>query len=508
MTRARSASSADAVAGGDVDAGAEQTGRGRAAAASLRAPRGAGERAVLWTVALASLLVPLNSTMIAVALPRLVDDLGTSLASAGWLVTGYLIAMASLQPVAGKLGDRFGRRPLLLGGLLWLAVASAAAAVAGSLPLLVVLRLQQAVAGALIVPNAMALLRETVPPERLGSRLGLVGAAMPLGAAAGPPLGGLLLAVGGWPAIFLVNLPLVAIALALGLRALPATERPERPAGFDRAGAALLSATLVAAAWALNGSGLSGATAAALGVAAAVLLAALVRFELRRPDPVLQPRLFARRAFSAASAGVALSNLAMYVALLALPVLLARREGFGTAAVGLVLASMSAASLVVTPLGGRLADRTGPRLPAAAGLALQGAGLVPLALWPGSLTGGTLVACMAVAGAGLGLASAALQMAAIAAVDVAEAGVAAGVFSTSRYAGSIVGTALLAGPLAPAAHGTGGFAVLFAVLVVAAAGSALVALLLPSRRRPAARPAGAARGPHGAPAIAAGRSGP
>jgi MFS family permease len=118
-----------------------------------------GERAVLATVALAALLVPLNSTMIAVALPRLVDDLGTSLTSASWLVTSYLIAMAAVQPVAGKLGDRFGRRPLVLGGLAWVAVAAAGAAAADGLGLLVAFRLQQAVAGALFFPNAMALLR-------------------------------------------------------------------------------------------------------------------------------------------------------------------------------------------------------------------------------------------------------------------------------------------------------------------------------------------------------------
>ncbi|HSD79818.1 MAG TPA: MFS transporter, partial [Solirubrobacteraceae bacterium] len=199
MTRARSASSASAPAG----------------------PPPRGERAVLATVALASLLVPLNSTMLAVALPRVVDDLGTSLTSASWLVTSYLIAMASLQPVAGKLGDRLGRRPLVLGGLAWFGVASAGAALSGDLVLLVAFRLQQAVAGALFFPNAMALLRDTVPAERLGARMGLVGAALPLGASAGPPLGGVLLAVGGWQAIFAVNLPLVAIALALGARAIP-----------------------------------------------------------------------------------------------------------------------------------------------------------------------------------------------------------------------------------------------------------------------------------------------
>ena len=447
------------------------------------------ERSVLATVALAGALVPLNSTMIAVALPRLVADLDTSLRAAAWLVTAYLIAMASLQPVGGKLGDRLGRRPLVLGGLLWFAVASAGAALAGDLAVLLAFRLQQAVAGALLVPNAIALVRQTVPPERLGASLGTVGATFALGAAAGPPLGGLLLEIGGWRWIFLANLPLIAVALGLGLRALPsrspAAARAGGGPGFDRAGALLLSATLGAAAWALNGAGLSGRAAAALGAVAVVLFALLVAVELRREDPVLQPRLFVRGAFGPAAAGVALSNLAMYVTLLALPVLLARRAGFDGAGAGLALAAMSLASLVVTPLGGRLADRTGPRLPAVAGLATQAVALVPLAVWPATLGGGAIAACLAVAGAGLGLASSSLQVAAMAAVDPASSGAAAGVYSTSRYAGSIAGTALLAGPLAPAAHGTGGFAALFAVLALAAGGSAAAAALLPRRIVPA-----------------------
>ena len=397
--------------------------------------------------------------------------------------------------MAGKLGDRFGRRPLVLGGLAWFAVASAGAAAADSLGLLVAFRLQQAVAGALFFPNAMALLRETAPPERLGARMGFVGAALPLGAAAGPPLGGVLVALGGWEWIFLVNLPLVAVAFALGHRAIPAGPRAAaRPAGFDHTGAVLLTATLVAGAWALNGSGLDGRSAAALGVAAALLLAAFVRTELRRADPVVQPRLFARPAFTAASAGVALSNLAMYVTLLALPVLLDRRGGHGEAVAGLVLASMSAASLVVTPLGGRLVDRVGSRAPAVAGLTLQTLSLVALALRAPDAGAGPMVACMLLAGTGLGLASSALQVAAVRAVDLRAAGVASGVFSTSRYTGSIVGTALLAGPLAPDAAGTGGFAALFAVMAFAAGASAACAAFLPVARRPRAiaPPSGAA----------------
>src|SRR3954471_16868043 len=207
--------------------------------------------------------------------------------------------MASLQPVAGKLGARLGRRPLVLGGLVWFGAASLGAALADGLPLLLTFRLQQAVAGALLIPNTIALVRQTVAPERLGASLGGVGATFALGAAAGPPLGGLLLEAGGWRWIFLANLPVVAVALGLGLRALPASARPARAAGgagFDRAGALLLCATLGAGAWALNGTGLSGRAAGALGAVAVGLLALLVRVELRRRDPVLDPRLFRRGA--------------------------------------------------------------------------------------------------------------------------------------------------------------------------------------------------------------------
>ena len=126
-------------------------------ASSASAPDRPGGRAVVWTAALAGMLVPLNSTMIAVALPRLVDDLHASLRSVTLLVTAYLVAMAALQPVAGRLGDRFGRRPLLLGGLAWFAAASAGAAVAGGLEVLVVFRVQQAIAGALIALLALLL---------------------------------------------------------------------------------------------------------------------------------------------------------------------------------------------------------------------------------------------------------------------------------------------------------------------------------------------------------------
>src|SRR5918912_4260515 len=131
-----------------------------------RSGRGGSERALIACVGLATMLLPLNSTMIAVALPDVADDFDTSAGSASWLVSSYLIAMASLQPLAGKLGDRVGRRVLVVGGLVAFAVASALAPLAPSLVVLAICRLGQASSGALVFPNAIALVRERLPAER------------------------------------------------------------------------------------------------------------------------------------------------------------------------------------------------------------------------------------------------------------------------------------------------------------------------------------------------------
>src|SRR5919198_5628781 len=123
----------------------------RSAAKARSAP---AERAVLAAAGLGTLLLPLNSTMVAVALPDVADGLDVGVHTATWLITAYLIAMASLQPLAGKLGDRYGRRPVVLGGLAWFAIASLGAALAPSLPVLIAWRVQQAGSGALGVPHA------------------------------------------------------------------------------------------------------------------------------------------------------------------------------------------------------------------------------------------------------------------------------------------------------------------------------------------------------------------
>jgi EmrB/QacA subfamily drug resistance transporter len=438
------------------------------------------ERAVLVTVALGAILAPLNSTMIAVALPRIIRDFDTSVGTAGWLVTSYLLALAVVQPVAGKLGDRHGRRGFILGGLVVFGVASLGAALAPSLPFLIGFRVVQAIAGAVIFPNGAGLIREQIGADRRGGAFGIVGGSLALAAGLGPLLGGLLVLAGGWSAIFYVNLPLVAAALVVAWRAVPRRPGTIPPSGFDWLGALLLGVVLCGVA-ALVVESRRAHAALLPGIPLLALLAVLfVRRELRHPEPVFQPRFFRLRGFAAANAGISSSNLAFYSVLLATPILLTRHAHWTTLEIGGALALLSAPMAVLSPVGGRIADRRGRRLPAVAGCAVLTAGLLPPALAPGLGTY-ALLPCLALMGAGVGLSTAGLQASAIEAVAPAQAGVAAGLFSTSRYIGSFAGSIALA-RLLDKGHGLAGFQTVFTISLAAAAVSVAATLALPAHR--------------------------
>ncbi|HUR85540.1 MAG TPA: MFS transporter [Solirubrobacteraceae bacterium] len=387
------------------------------------------DRAVLAAVALSGTLLPLNSTMLAVALPDIASDTGGGVGASTWLVTAYVIAMATLGPFAGRLGDRLGRRRVILVGLLAFAASSAAAGLAPSFGILVVARLGQAVAGSLVFPNAMALLRDALPEGRRAAGFGLMGSAIGAAAAVGPVFGGVLTGAFGWRAIFLVNVPVVAAAVVLTLRALPVGAAAPRAPRGQRGD------------WA---------------------------------QPLRVP------AFAAATGAVGLSNLAMYGTLLAVPVVLSERSGWSAADAGLALAMLSVAMIAVAPIGGRLADRVGHRIPAGCGLSLLVVATAALAAMGSAPSAIGLAAALLVGGAGLGLSGAAIQTAAMEAVSERHAGVAAGLYSTGRYAGSIVSAGLLAVVLGGGAQHAPAF---FAVTAVAAAGAVVLALRLGPRVR-------------------------
>ena len=452
---------------------------------TTKASRPSSELSVLLTVALSTVLAPLNSTMIAVALPTVIDGFKVGVASASWLVIGYLVAMASFQPIAGKIGDRLGRGRLLLFGVAFFGLASLGAAVSPNLWVLLLFRTLQGVAGALIVPNGVALVREVIPEERRAGIFGLIGAAVGVAAALGPPLGGLLIEAAGWRAIFYINLVLIIPALVLGWRRLPREHHSESSGRIDMAGAIMLAIVLVGTVGLLMSieHGPSLFVLIAGGLAVIVVTILFVVRETKHPDPIISPRLFSRRAFASACGAIGLANLAMYTLLLAVPLLLADRSGSSSLQTGLVLTSLSASMIIMAPVGGRLADRFGRRLPTSVGLALMALGGLLMALIGTGITLSALVGSLALVGTGLGLSMPGLQTTAVESVSDKEAGVAAGVYSTSRYLGSILGVTILVGLLGVDRSDTNGLAIVFVIVSVAAARATLVSLGL--RARPA-----------------------
>lgn len=440
--------------------------------ADLAPLAGAAGRWLLPAIAIGTTLAPLNSTMIAVALPDIQRAFGVSVTATAALVTLYLVAMAVGQPIGGRLGDLYGRRRVYLIGLLWFAVASAGCAFAPSLPVLILFRTQQALAGALSFPNGAAMIREGVPEERRGSAFGVIGLSTGLAAASGPPLGGALVHAFGWPAIFWANVPVVALALVLGWLSLPRRQmvRGERPP-FDLAGSALFAASLGALilipTLVKAGQPLLALVAGAAGLA---LGFAFVRWELGFAAPVVDMRLFARPHFAAACASIGLSNLVMYTTLLAMPLYLEDVRGYGVQVAGFTLVALSAFAALWGPIGGRWTDRRGRWLPAVAGAAvlLIGALLLTAGVTRPELT--LVVIALAAMGLGLGVAGAPVQTAAVESVPHARTGSAAGIFSTSRYLGSVIGSTILALVFIqhPAPGETTRFVALFAGLSVVA----------------------------------------
>jgi EmrB/QacA subfamily drug resistance transporter len=394
----------------------------------------------LGSALLASSLMPLNSTMIAVALPEIAREFARPPGTvAQAVVATYLVAAIVLQGPGGKLGDRLGHRRVLSLGLALVAAGAVLGVVAPALGVLAVARILMAAGGAAIVPATVALLRIELPPQRRGRAFGLFGAVMSLAAGIGPVVGGELVRAFGWPSIFAANLPVIGLAAVLA--ATGRTRRAEsqdRPR-FDMVGTVLLTATLAALVLGLESTG---RTAAVLLGTCAALLVPLVWWERRVTDPVVAFGLFGSVAFTAGSLLVAFQNLVMYTLLFELPLVLAALLAVDSAATGRLLVAMTAVMILASPIAGRLTDRIGARLVAVSGTVacLAAVGLLAAADLSSVRS---LVLPLAVLGLGVGLATPAAQSASLAAVPPEGSGAAAGIGSTMRYLGGVVGVALL-----------------------------------------------------------------
>lgn len=444
----------------------------------------AGKSGLAWPalagMMLAAALAPLGSTMIAVALPAIGHDLDASDAVlTQWLVASYLIASIALQSPGGKLGDRIGYRSALRLGLGLVAAGSTLGFFVTDLRLLALARVLMASGGAAVVPAAMALVRNRIPPERRARAFGYFGACMGLAAAIGPLVGGELTQIFGWRSIFAANLPVVLLAMAL-MRSFGRDTRSRSsgpPTRFDFVGCALLGVGLTAVVVALR----LGAAGIWVALAGAAMLIVFPFWEGRVASPVVDLRLFRSAAFRAGGLIVGLQNLAMYALLFQLPIFFSQVRAIDAGEIGRTLLAMTLAMMVASMAGGRLSEKLGARLQVTLGSLLALAGLWWFRDFNGIHTPLDVLPGLVLIGLGLGLSSAPSQAAAMGSARPESAGMAAGTLSTLRYVGGVAGIAVLGALLNNAADPASHQATIF-VYGGALIAAALSALALPGRK--------------------------
>jgi MFS family permease len=415
-------------------------------------PNPAGALAAL---SLSMLLSSLGTSIANVGLPAMAEDFGAGFRQVQWVVLAYLLAVTALIVGAGRLGDMFGRKRLLLAGIGLFTAASALCAASPGLWLLVAARAAQGLGAALMMALTMASVAETVPKAGIGRAMGLLATLSAIGTALGPSLGGLLVAGPGWRALFLVNLPLGLLALLLAWRHLPADgpARKRGPARFDLLGTALLALSLAAYALAMTfGRGGFGPVNLALAAAAALGLALFAMAETRVAEPLIRPAMFADRRLSASLAESGLVAALMMATLVVGPFYLSRGLDLAPAQVGLVLsAGPIVAALAGVPAGG-LVDRFGAGRSVLAGLSAAAAGCILLALLPGALGVAGYVVPMIVLTGGYALFQTANNSAVMAVAEADRRGLLSGLLSLSRNLGLITGASAM-GALFAAASG-------------------------------------------------------
>ena len=437
------------------------------------------------TVALAAMLTPLNSTLLAVGLPAIRSHFDVGVGEMTLLISVYLVAVAAMQPVSGRLGDAFGSIRMMMLGLVLLIAISAVSALATNFAMLILMRGLQGAATALVLPNGIAVLRKRTPSARLGTVLGMNGAALSIAAAVGPVVGGMLLLAGDWRLLFLVNVPLSVLAIAMLLRVTPDAGQGRATLRIDLPSLGAL--VLVFASAVLIGSATRVENPAFLIVGGALLPVTMGAYWLRSRwgGSIVEFRFFRARNFRGAATSQGLTNLVMYSFLVSLPLYLVDLRGVSDQVVSLVLFSLMAAMIALSPVGGALTDRVGRRpLLLGGGFAIAAATVAlmllfedpPLAAIIGPLVG---------VGIGLGISGPARSSAALEAWPRDVAGSVSGTFSMMRYAGAIIGAAVIAALLGPD-PGAGACRLLTVVLAGAAIANIFVSLEI--RDRPGEAP--------------------
>jgi len=410
---------------------------------ALRSPTGT---ALIAATVLASAVGTLDANVVKVAVPAIGRDLHAGLGALQWVLTGYLLTVAALLLLSGAVADRIGRRRLVTLGLLVMFASAILCSVAPTISVLIAARVAQGVGGAMVVPSSLALLNGTLRAPDRARGIGLWAGLETLATTLGPYAGGWLVVHASWRAVFLLNLPLILLAL-LALRGVPERAQAAGPASPDVVGAVLAVLGLGAVIYALTAGPASGWGSVSVVVSAiigVVSLAALIPVERRRSAPMLRLSLFASRQFDA----INIATVLLYGALSAASYLVflecELRLGYSAAQAGAALIPESAVFLVMAPLSGALVPRIGTRRLMAFGILMVAGAFIWLsAAHPGASYTEAILPGALLWGLGIGLTVTPLTAAVLAAVDDAYLGAASSINDAASRVGGVVVIALV-----------------------------------------------------------------
>ena len=401
-------------------------------------------------------IVGIDATIVNIALPSIQRELHASVSGLQWTVDAYTIVVASFLMLSGSTADRVGRRRIFQAGLGLFTLGSLLCSLAPGLGWLVAFRMLQALGGSMLNPVAMSIVTNTfTDPAERARAIGLWGSVFGFSMALGPVVGGALVASVGWRGIFWVNIPVGIAAIILAALFVPESRAPHARR-VDPVGQVLVITTLASLTYAIIEGPSSGWASAPIlgcfGLAVAALVG-LVLYEPRRSEPLLDLRFFRSAPFSGATVLAVCAFAALGGFLFLNTLYLQDVRGYSALHAGLYTLPMAAMTVLLAPLSGRLVATRGPRPPlVAAGIATTAGGIM-LTRLTGDTSFGYLIASYVVFGIGAGLVNPPITNTAVSGMPVSQAGVAAGIASTSRQVGSALGVAVAGSAVLSALHG-------------------------------------------------------
>jgi EmrB/QacA subfamily drug resistance transporter len=402
---------------------------------------------ILVAVSVGMFMALLDVTIVNIAMPRIIPDLHTNLTHASWVLNAYSLVLAVSFLSMGRIGDKYGLKRVFIFGLATFTLFSLLCGLAPNIGWLIAFRAGQGLGGAALLTISLAIVLGAFPRRQQGMAVGLWGALGTAAAAVGPTMGGLLVTYGSWHWIFFVNVPIGVAAIVFTALIVPARVGSQRlEGGIDIPGILIAGVGLLLLTLALvqgNSWGWTSPRIIGMFAAAAVCFPAFLWWEARTSHPMFPLKLLRIRSFTAANTAIMFIGFSMGGTFLLVVIFMVSVLGYSELRAALALTVMPVIALVIAPNAGRLADRIGPRVPAATGAAFFAAGLVLLAQLNGSATVVQIMWRIAFIGVGMGFAMPTLSAASMASLPPQVRGVGSGSLNTLRQIGFTLGVAVL-----------------------------------------------------------------